>query len=291
MIQGADVLTFGLKASQQHTPIDTLQRVWTIADEGGFDSCWVFDHFAAMGRDRGGDIFEAWTLLGAMAQATCRIRIGCMVTGNSHRHPGILAKMAVTVDHLSAGRLDMGLGAGGDELVHGMLGIPLGPPRERVERLAEACEVLELLWTEPLASFSGRYYRLDQAVANPKPVQRPHPPLWIGAVGERHSLRVVARHAAAWTPSLLPGAPLEELERLSRVLDRRCEEIGRDPATVRRAAQFRLADGPDETLRTAESLVRIGFTDLILMAYQVADAGIAAAEGAVELLPKLRTLG
>jgi alkanesulfonate monooxygenase SsuD/methylene tetrahydromethanopterin reductase-like flavin-dependent oxidoreductase (luciferase family) len=207
MIKGADVLTFGLKASQQHTPIDTLQQVWKIADEGGFDSCWVFDHFAAMGRDRGGDIFEAWTLLGAMAQATRRIRIGCMVTGNSHRHPGILAKMAVTVDHLSAGRLDMGLGAGGDELVHGMLGIPLGPPRERVERLAEACEVLELLWTEPVASFSGRYYRLDQAVANPKPVQRPHPPLWIGAVGERRSLRVVARHAAAWTPSLLPARP------------------------------------------------------------------------------------
>ncbi len=284
-------LTFGLKASQQFTTMDSLRQIWTIADEGGFDSCWVFDHFATLGPDRTGDVFEAWTLLAGMAQATRRVRIGCLVTGNSHRHPGMLAKMAVTVDHLSGGRLDMGLGAGGDELVHTMFGIPLGPARERVERLAEACQILKLLWTEPTATFAGQHYRLDDALANPKPVQRPHPPLWLGGSGERRSLRVIAEHADVWTPAAWPGEDPEELRRLSRVLDRHCADIGRDPATIRRAVQFRLPDDPAETVRTAERYVRVGFTDVILMAYQRGGAGVGAAEAAVEVLPKLRALG
>src|SRR5262245_62147009 len=162
--------TFGLKPALQLNTVGTLRRMWTLADEAGFDGCWVFDHFAALGPDRTGDVFEAWTTLAAMAQATRRVRIGTMVTGNSHRHPGMLAKMAVTVDHRSGGRLEMGLGAGGDEMVHDMFGIPLGSVRERIDSLAEACQVLRLLWSEPVTSFNGRHYRLDRAVANPKPV-------------------------------------------------------------------------------------------------------------------------
>src|SRR6266487_888666 len=118
-------LRFGLKPALQLNTVETLRRMWTIADEGGFDGCWVIDHFAALGPDRTGDVFEAWTTLAAMAQATSRVRLGSMVTGNSHRHPGMLAKMAVTLDHLSGGRLDMGIGAGGDEMVHDMFGVPL----------------------------------------------------------------------------------------------------------------------------------------------------------------------
>jgi F420-dependent oxidoreductase-like protein len=284
-------LTFGLKPALQLNTMDTLRRMWTVADEGGFDSCWVIDHFAALGPDRTGDIFEAWTTLAAMAEATSRVRIGSMVTGNSHRNPGMLAKMAVTVDHLSGGRLDMGIGAGGDEMVHDMFGVPLGSIRQRIEALDESCQILKQLWSEPTTSFNGRHYRFTEAVANPKPLQRPHPPLWIAGSGERHSLRVVARHANAWINANLPGTPPEELARLSAVLDRHCQAIGRDPSTIRRAVQFRLPADPDETIRLVEAHVRGGFTDIILMIWEVGEAGIGAAEAAADLLPRLRSLG
>jgi F420-dependent oxidoreductase-like protein len=228
-------LNFGLKPALQLNSMETLRRMWKLADDGGFDGCWVIDHFAALGPDRTGDVFEAWTTLAAMAEATSRVRIGTMVTGNSHRHPGMLAKMAVTVDHLSGGRLDMGIGAGGDEMVHDMFGMPLGSVRERIDSLAEACQILELLWTQPTTSFDGQHYRLTDALANPKPVQRPHPPLWVAGSGERRSLRVIAEHADVWINANMPGTPAEELARLSGVLDRHCEDIGRNPATIRRA--------------------------------------------------------
>src|SRR6266566_3492736 len=148
-------LRFGLKPALQLNTVETLRRMWTIADEGGFDGCWVIDHFAALGPDRTGDVFEAWTTLAAMAQATSRVRLGSMVTGNSHRHPGMLAKMAVTVDHLSGGRLDMGIGAGGDEMVHDMFGVPLGSIRDRIDSLAEACQILKLLWNAGAAGIAA----------------------------------------------------------------------------------------------------------------------------------------
>lgn len=283
-------LTFGLKPALQFNTVEALRRVWELADEGGFDSCWVFDHFAALGPDRSGDIFEAWTMLAAMAQLTRQVRVGTMVTGNSHRHPGMLAKMAVTVDHLSGGRLEMGLGAGGDELVHSMFGLPLGSVRERIDSLAEACQVIKLLWSEPTTSFSGRHYHLDEALANPKPLQRPHPPLWLAGSGERYSLRVIAEHADVWINANQPGTPPEELARLSGVLDRHCADIGRDPATIRRAAQLRLPADPDEAIRTVEDHVHAGFTEIIIMIFEGGPAGIAAAESALDLLPKLRAL-
>jgi F420-dependent oxidoreductase-like protein len=281
-------LTFGLKASQQRQPMATLRRMWRIADEGGWDSCWAFDHFVPMGGDRTGDIFEAWTTLAAMAEATERVRIGTLVTGNGYRHPAILAKMAVTVDHISAGRLLMGIGAGGDAAADAMLGLPMDPARERIERLDEACQVLQALWTQQTVTFQGRHYRLDGAVSDPKPVQRPRPPIWIGSSGERYGLRVVARHADVWMNASMNPEDVEDLLRLSRTLDRHCADIGRDPATIRRAVQFRLPADADETMRAVERYVLAGFSDLLFMPIGV---GLSEIEATAALLPKLRAIG
>jgi alkanesulfonate monooxygenase SsuD/methylene tetrahydromethanopterin reductase-like flavin-dependent oxidoreductase (luciferase family) len=282
MVTFMSVLTIGWKASQQHFDIGAYRRLWRQVDQGGFDSCWVFDHFLPMGRERSGDIFEAWTILAAMAQWTSRVRLGTLVTGNGYRHPGILAKMAATVDHVSGGRLDVGLGAGGDP-ADAMLGLPAVPARERVERLDEAAQALRLLWTEPAATFDGTYYRLREALSDPKPVQRPMP-LWLASNGERRGLRVVAERADAWLTATFDQEP-GDLARLSGVLDRHCAEAGRDPATLRRAVQFPLPPTDDETLRAAESFARAGFTDLILMPWRGDPARL---DDTAALLPRLR---
>ena len=175
-------VTFGWKASQQHFSITDYRRLWTLVDQAGFDSCWAFDHLRPMGRDRTGDIFEAWTTLAAMAELTSRVRLGTLVTGNGYRHPALLAKMAATVDHISGGRLDVGLGAGGDPLADEAVGLPVPPARERVERLDKSARILRLLWTEPLATFAGKHYQLRDALSDPKPVQSPLP-LWLASNG------------------------------------------------------------------------------------------------------------
>jgi F420-dependent oxidoreductase-like protein len=281
---------FGLKLSQQFITMDVLSQVWKIADDSGFDGLWLFDHFASLGPDPSGDVYEAWTLLAAMAQATQRIRIGCLVSGNTYRYPGVLAKMVVTVDHLSGGRLDVGLGTGAGQ-EHAMLGVPLGPPAERVDRLTESCQVLKMLWTEPTATFRGRYYQLDDAIANPKPVQRPYPPLWIGGSGEKRTLRVVAEHADAWINGNRPGADPGDLARLSGLLDQYCTDIGRDPAEIRRAVQVPLPADADETVKVTATYLAAGFRDVILMLHGTGDSAVSAAKAAAAVLPRLRALG
>ncbi|MFJ7217347.1 LLM class flavin-dependent oxidoreductase [Amycolatopsis sp. NPDC098790] len=281
--------TVGLKPPQQHIGVAALRETWAIADDAGFDGCWVFDHLAPMGRDRTGDVFDGWTLLAAMAEATKRVRIGCLVSGNTNRHPGTLAKIAATVDHLSGGRLDVGLGAGGDTLTDAMMGTPTPSPVERVERLEETCEILGLLWTRAETDHPGRHYTLTGAVSDPKPLQR-KPPLWLGSSGEKRGLRVVASHADVWLNAALPGTEIAELQRLSRVLDEHCAAVGRDPATIRRAVQFRLPSDADSALRLAQSYVEAGFTELVLMPTGHDDV-VKAAEAAAQLLPRLRDVG
>lgn len=282
--------TIGLKLSQQFVTIDDLSQAWQIADDSGFDGIWIFDHFVSLGPDPSGDVYEAWTLLAAMAQATQRTRIGCLVTGNTYRHPGILAKMAATVDHLSGGRLDVGLGAGaGTE--HAMLGVPSGTPGERLDRLSESCQVLKKLWSEPEATFRGRYYQLDKALANPKPVQRPHPPLWIGGSGEKRTLRIVAEHADAWINGNRPGEDPAELARLSGLLDQYCADIGRDPAEIRRAVQAPLPADTDEAVRMTAAYLEAGFRDVILMLHGRGDSAVTTTKTAAAVLPRLRALG
>src|SRR5438270_5973560 len=228
----------GIKLAPQHVGIEDLRYVWRVGDEAGFDHLWNFDHFNPITGDIEGRIFEGWTLLGAMAEATKRVRIGCMVTGNTYRHPAVLAKVAVTVDHLSDGRLEFGIGAAWAEIEHRMFG--LEGLDHRVGRLSESLRVIRSLWTEERTTFEGRYYRLQDAIANPKPVQAPHPPIWIGAGGEQ-TLRLVARHADVWNAS---GAGRREgLPAVSARLDEACVAAGRSPSDVRRSLQYRWDGG------------------------------------------------
>ncbi len=278
-------MRYGLKLSQNAT-IDQFRAVWQVADDAGFDHSWCMDHFATLGPQDDGPIFEAWTLLAGMAVATSRTRIGCMVTGNTYRHPAVLAKAAVTVDHLSGGRLEFGLGAGWAENEHTMLGLPFGTTSERADWLEEACEVIRSLWTRERTSFAGKHYQLAGAIAEPKPVQQPHPPIWIGGSGRQRTLRITARYADVWNAAW--GSP-DEVAEVSAVLDQRCAEIGRDPAEIRRSVQFRVSEANDELVRLAESYHAVGVTEIVLI-LNGANPG-ALAEQVAGLLPRMRTAG
>ena len=274
-------LRFGLKLSQAAT-IDTLTTIWRIADDSGFDHCWNMDHFASLGGDDTLDIFEAWTLLAGMAARTSRTRIGCSVTGNTYRHPAVLAKAAVTVDHLSGGRLEFGIGAGWAENEHTMLGLPFGTARDRADRLEEALPIIRSLWTTPRTTFAGKHYQLTDAVAEPKPVQTPHPPIWIGGVGRRRTLRMAAEHAAVWNA---PGGSPEQVAELSEVLDGHCADIGRDPAEIRRSVQIRVPADPAALIEQVGGFVAVGVTEIILI---VTGDPVGQAERVAALLPDLR---
>lgn len=276
---------FGIKLSQR-VSVDQMRAFWAVADDAGFDHCWVMDHFASLGGDDGGDIFDGWALLAAMAVATRRTRIGCMVTGNTYRHPGVLAKMAVTVDHLSGGRLEFGLGAGWAENEHTMFGLRFGTFGERFDRLTEALQVIRSLWTEPRTTFGGEHYQVKDAVAEPKPLQRPYPPIWIGGSGRRRTLRITAEYADAWNAT---GETPEEMAELSTVLDRHCADVGRDPAEIRRTVQLVWKGDADELVRSAERYAAVGVPEMILV---VRDADpVAEAEKLAAALPRLRSVG
>src|SRR5215467_5497608 len=254
----------GIKLSQQLCTIEQQRAVWALADEAGFDHLWIFDHFNPIGSGPlDGVIWEGWTLLAAMTEATRQVRIGNMVTGNTYRHPGVLAKIATTVDHLSGGRLEFGLGAGWAEVEHTMPGLEFPGVGERLRRLGEACQVVKKLWTEERADFEGRYYRLTGALAMPKPLQKPYPPIWIGGGGERKTLRIVAQHADVWN---MAGGSIEDGRHKVEVLKRHCEDVGRDVAEIRLSVQLRLApDDVDASLRQVDAFVAEGFTELVMI--------------------------
>ncbi|HEU5418314.1 MAG TPA: LLM class flavin-dependent oxidoreductase [Streptosporangiaceae bacterium] len=275
----------GLKLSLG-APVSTFRRVWRIADEAGFDHCWAFDHLAMTGADDASiDLFEGWTLLAAMAEATSRVRIGLLVTGMTYRHPALLAKQAVTVDHLSGGRLEFGIGAGWAAVEQQMLGI--GSAGHQVGRLSEGLQLIGMLWTGARSDFDGRYFRLSDAVADPKPVQRPGPPIWVGAARPA-MLRLAARYADVWNWA---GDGLPEAVAAGRELTAACRQIGRDPAAIRWSAQFALdpAD-PAATIKELREWHQAGFTELVVSCS--GSSPEQAAEAAAEhILPVIRTLG
>jgi alkanesulfonate monooxygenase SsuD/methylene tetrahydromethanopterin reductase-like flavin-dependent oxidoreductase (luciferase family) len=248
-------VSFGIKTSQSNLSYEDILKTWLEAEEVPvFEHAWLWDHMVPLRGPVTGAALEAWTLLSALAAQTRRLRLGVIVTSNRLRPPAVLAKMAATVDVISHGRLEFGIGAGGSEnadpalsqMVHRELdayGIDVVPTPQAIGALGEACTIIKRMWTEvePF-DFDGRYYHLKGAVSEPKPVQRPHPPITIGAAGERLGLRVVAEHADIW--NCPTRGDVDEFCRKSAVLDDHCAAIGRDPREIRRSVQVLFAAQP-----------------------------------------------
>ncbi|HLW00748.1 MAG TPA: TIGR03560 family F420-dependent LLM class oxidoreductase [Ktedonobacterales bacterium] len=255
-------LSFGIKTAQSRTTYEDMLRVWREADSiSSIEHAWLFDHFMPLRPDFGDPCLEGWMLLAAFAAITKRLRLGLTVTSNTFRHPAVLAKMAATVDIVSGGRLDFGIGAGIHEVEHAAYGIPLYAPGERIRRLGEACELIKRMWTEAAPSFEGKYYQIKDAYCEPKPVQQPYPPFVIGGSGD-YLLRVVAQYADIWN---FLGSDVEMLQERNAVLERHCAAIGRDPRRITRSVQVKVTPEDLESVRSRlHAYIQAGVTHLIL---------------------------
>jgi F420-dependent oxidoreductase-like protein len=252
-------MQLGLDVSQHQLTWETLLARVRFAEEAGFEGAWIFDHFKPLYGDPAGPCLEAWTLLAALGSVTKRVRLGALVTGVTYRHPAVLAAQIVTVDHASAGRLDIGMGAAWFQAEHEMFGIPFPPTKERVARLDEALQVINGLLTRDEVTFHGRYYTLENATYRPRPVQQPRPPIWIGASGTR-MIGIAARQADVWHSF----GSIAELERKAALLDEKASQAGRDPSTILRSTNVSLSQPWDELRRTTDQLAAAGFSSLIV---------------------------
>ena len=262
-------VSFGIATAPQQVTYLDLQRVWREADAiPEIEHAWLFDHLLPIAGDQKGPIFEGWTLLSALAAQTERLRLGLLVTSNRIRPPAMLAKIAATVDIVSGGRLDFGIGAGSRTSIpwarreYDANGLPYHDAAYAVGSLAEACTVIRRLWTddEPF-DFDGSYIQLTGAYCNPKPVQRPYPPIMIGGSASA-TLRVVAEHADVWN---IPGRDAADLIARSALLDRFCTEIGRDPAEITRSVTQSVSyENPGGTRDSIAAAVDAGFRHVVL---------------------------
>jgi len=229
-------LRFGV-ATLQNASWNTLVERWQCLDEFGFDSAWVADHFVNPFFPSE-PFLEGWTLLSALATHTRRIRLGTMVTNISLHNPAVLAKQALTVDHVSGGRLELGIGAGGAPTDHTMTGAPDWDPPERAARLREFTEIVDQPLRNEVTTYRGRYYRVEGAEMHPAPVQKPRPPLMVAALGSK-TLRIAAEYADSWNfvpeDDLTPREALEQTARRNEMLDEYCAQIGRDPGEISRS--------------------------------------------------------
>ena len=249
-------MRLAFKTSPQNTTWEDMLDVWRAADDiETFESGWLFDHFYPIYSDPTGPCLEGWVTLTALAQATRRLRLGTLVTGIHYRHPAVLANMAAALDIVSGGRLEIGIGAGWNEEESGAYGIRLGTPKERSDRFEEACEVIVGLLSDDTTSFRGTYYELTGARCNPKPVQRPHPPICIGGNGERRTLRTAARFAQHWN---FVGGTVEEFAHKREVLHEHCANLGRDPEEILLSSHVRHEGDPAATAAAAAALAAAG---------------------------------
>lgn len=223
-------MRFAFRTAPQDTTWPEILTVWRAADEiEVFESGWVFDHFYPIFSDSRGPCLEGWTVMTALAQATTRLRFGTLVTGIHHRHPAVLANMAIALDVISGGRLELGIGAGWNDEEATAYGFTLGTSAQRSDRFEEACEVLVGLMSQETTTFAGTYYQLSEARNEPKGVQRPHPPICIGGNGEKRTLRTAARFAQHW--SFFGGTP-QDFTHKREVLHAHCRDLGRDPSEI-----------------------------------------------------------
>lgn len=259
-------MRFAFKTSPQNTTWADMLAFWRAADDiDVFESGWTFDHFYPIFSDPTGPCLEGWTTLTALAQATERLRLGVLVTGVPYRHPAVLANMAATVDVISGGRLELGIGAGWNDEEADAYGIDLGSLTERFDRFDEACAVITGLLSNEVTDFSGRHFTLTAARCEPKPVQRPHPPICIGGSGPNRTLRAVARWAQHWNH---PGAGVDDWKRDRDVLLERCAEIGRDPAGITTSIHLWVPEGgPGALAEQAAALGEAG-VDLGIVYFQ-----------------------
>ena len=259
-------LRFGIQTPPQHTTYQELVSVWKEADDLGFDSAFAFDHLMPIMSDPTGPCFEGWTLLAALAAQTHRLRVGLLVTGNTYRFPALLAKEAATVDHVSGGRLILGIGAGWYEQEHTAYGIPFYTVGQRARRLGESVEILKALFTQERTTYRGKYYTITDAPCAPKALQRPHPPILVGGMGPKLVQPVAARHAQIWHFFVRDG-DAEKAKTLCDGFDRICRDVGRDPAEVEKATSLRAADlaGPAKEVRArVQALADAGVRHVIV---------------------------
>ncbi len=223
-------ILFGIQTGQQDTTFPEIVAIWKEADSLGFDSAWDFDHFMPIRGSHDNPCLEGWTLLSALATYTTKIHIGTLVTGNTYRNPALLAKMATPGDPISTGRVYLGIGAGWFEPDHQADGFPFYSAKERTERLGEALEVITRLWTADHPSFQGKYYMLANAPFNPKPIQKPHPPIIIGGQGKKWIMPLVAKYADGWNVPI--GVSPAGIRKRMQIVHDECTRIGRNPCDV-----------------------------------------------------------
>ncbi|MET7680551.1 LLM class flavin-dependent oxidoreductase [Streptomyces sp. NPDC005423] len=271
---------FGIMTAPQQVDYHDVLRVWQEADAiPEIEHAWLFDHLMPIGGDPDGPAFEGWTLLSALAARTRRLRLGVMVTSNRFRPPAVLAKIATTVDIVSDGRLDFGIGVGSRpdhplaRREYAAHGLPFHDSAHAVGSLAEACAVIRRLWTEPEPfDFDGAYHRLTGAFGSPKPVQRPHPPILVGGRSAA-TLRVAAEHADLWN---IPGGDIADAVARGALLDRYCDRIGRDPATITRSIHLSVSyDRPDAVRAAIGEALDADFTHVVLGLPAPYPAGVA----------------
>ena len=256
------MVEYAIKTPPHHATWHEFLDVWRVTDEcEAYAQAWNFDHFYSLGGamypgsgDSYGPCLESWTMLAALAQATSRIRIGCMVNAMHYRHPGVTAKMAATLDIISEGRLDLGLGAGWHVEESAAYGIELGTVTERLDRFEEGVEVIVRLLSQEVTDFDGQYYKITDARCEPKGIQRPHPPVLIGGGGRTRTLAVVAKWAQKWDGGFRSVA---EWQDTNEALVGHCEALGRDPSEIFRTVHVGWEPGADPS-RLADEAAAFG---------------------------------
>jgi alkanesulfonate monooxygenase SsuD/methylene tetrahydromethanopterin reductase-like flavin-dependent oxidoreductase (luciferase family) len=287
---GRPPIGFGL-CTDQNMPWETTLERWKYFESLGFDSLWDCDHYQQPSRPNG-PYFEGWTLLAALGAQVPRVRLGCLVSCNTFRHPALLAKMASTVDHVTGGRLEVGLGAGWFVPEHENLGIPFPDKSELVARYREAVQVVDLLLRQDETSFDGEFYQLHEAPFRPAPVQKPRPPLTLGAHG-RKMLRIVAEYADRWNSH----GSVDEMRERNEILTQHCHDIGRHPETIIRSLYGWASLMPSDPWGSVDSFEEVigkyrevGINEFIIDAPNEDQFGVLE-QVAASVIPRLRNAG